>query len=198
MGSRLGWAVYRLFATRDERQVFIAITSNAHWERFCAEFELDDLLADPTLDSNAKRCANRPRLIPRIEALARTLTSAELVGRLEQARVPYAPVNTPLDVLDDPHLNGAGALLEVDTAEGATIKVPAIPVASDAYKLDVRADPPALGEHTRALLGELGYSGEAIDDLLARRVVRADGPMLTAGSSGHAPEAATTPGGSDS
>src|SRR5205823_5708540 len=110
MGSRLGWGVYQLFPTHDERQVFIAITSNAHWERFCREFGLLDLWGDSELDTNAKRCANRPRVIPRLEALTRTLTSAELVGRLEGARVPYAPVNTPLDVLDDPHLNSGGKL----------------------------------------------------------------------------------------
>ncbi|MDP8924417.1 MAG: CoA transferase [Chloroflexota bacterium] len=198
MGSRLGWGVYQLFATADDRQVFIAITSNAHWARFCTEFELVDFLDDPTLDTNAKRCANRPRVVPRIEALTRSLTSAELVGRLEKARVPYAPVNTPLDVLDDPHLNSAGALLEVGTAEGAAIKVPAIPVASDGFELDVRVDPPALGEHTRELLGELGYAADVVNDLIERGVVRADGPTLTAGSPGHEPAAAATPQGSPS
>ena len=40
MGSRLGWGVYRLFTTADDRQVFIAITSNGHWQRFCKEFGL--------------------------------------------------------------------------------------------------------------------------------------------------------------
>ena len=59
MGSRLGWGVYRLFTTADDRQVFIAITSNGHWQRFCTEFGLADLAADPDLDSNAKRAANR-------------------------------------------------------------------------------------------------------------------------------------------
>jgi len=76
MGSRLGWGVYRLFKTADDRQVFIAITSNGHWQRFCKEFGLEDLGADPDLDSNAKRAANRHRTIPRIEAVAASLTAA--------------------------------------------------------------------------------------------------------------------------
>ena len=178
MGSRLGWGVYQLFTTGDERQVFIAITSNAHWERFCTELGLLDLLADPDLDTNAKRCENRPRVIPRIEALAQAMTSAELVARLETARVPYSPVNTPLDVLDDPHLNANGGLLEIQTANGGTIKVPALPIASSSFETDVRVEPPALGQHTRAVLTELGYTPEEIERLIDARVVRADGPTL--------------------
>ena len=191
MGSRLGWGVYQLFSTVDERQVFIAVTSDAHWERFCGEFGLHDLLRDPTLSTNPGRCAQRSRVIPRIEELARELTSAELVGRLEKARVPYAPVNAPLDVLDDPHLNADGGLLEVQTADGRAIKVPAVPVVSDRFQPGVRGDPPALGEHTRELLAELDFSAEEIDRLLSEWIVRADGPTLDAASPGHEPAAAS-------
>ena len=178
MGSRLGWGVYQLFMTGDERQVFIAITSNSHWERFCTELELHDLLADADLDTNSKRCENRIKIVPRIEVLARTMTSADLVAHLERAQVPYSPVNTPFDVLDDPHLTASGGLIEVQTAEGDAIKVPALPIASDSFQIDVRHDPPALGQHSREVLAELGYVGEAIERLIAGRVVRADGPTL--------------------
>jgi crotonobetainyl-CoA:carnitine CoA-transferase CaiB-like acyl-CoA transferase len=178
MGSRLGWGVYQLFATRDGRQVFIAITSNAHWERFCTEFGLLDLWRDPSLDSNAKRAANRPRVIPRIEAVASSLDSAELVERLERVRVPYAPVNTPLDLLDDTQLNSDGKLLEVHTAGGDELKVPAVPVSSDSFALGVRHQPPALGQHTRELLAELGYSAAEIEELAESGVVGIDGPTL--------------------
>src|SRR5205823_113323 len=134
MGSRLGWGVYQLFTTGDDRQVFIAITSNSHWEGFCKEFELLDLWQDPSLDTNNKRAANRSRVIPRIAEVARSLTAAELVERLERVRVPYAPVNTPLDVLDDPHLNSGGKLFEVETEGGSGLKVPAVPVASNSFE----------------------------------------------------------------
>jgi len=110
--------------------------------------------------------------------LARTMTSADLVAHLERAQVPYSPVNTPFDVLDDPHLTASGGLIEVQTAEGDAIKVPALPIASDSFQIDVRHDPPALGQHSREVLAELGYVGEAIERLIAGRVVRADGPTL--------------------
>ena len=178
MGSRLGWGVYQLFATADDRHVFIAITSNAHWERFCREFGLLDLLADPELDSNAKRCVNRPRVIPRIEAVTRAITSAELVERLERARVPYAPLNTPLDVLDDEHLNAGGRLVEVRAEDGRGLKMPATPVDSSAFAVGVHRQPPGLGQHTRELLAELGYSDGEIEELVEQGIVTVDGPLL--------------------
>ena len=60
---RMGWGIFHLFPTKDVQQVFIAVTSNAHWERFCQAFGLDDLLADETLDSNPKRAAAQPRVL---------------------------------------------------------------------------------------------------------------------------------------
>src|SRR6266446_6429384 len=54
-GTRMGWGIYQLFTAADGEDVFIGVTSNAHWERFCKEFALDDLLADERLDDNAKR-----------------------------------------------------------------------------------------------------------------------------------------------
>ena len=178
MGSRLGWAVYRLFTTRDERQVFIAITSNAHWERFCKEFDLLDLWEDQALNTNARRAANRDRIIPRIQAIASQHTSADLVERLERIRVPYAPLNNPLDLLDDHHLNEGGRFLEVQGAEGQTVKVPALPVAGDGLQAGIRHDPPALGQHSSEILAELGYPADAIADLVERRVIVDGGPTL--------------------
>ena len=171
--------------------MFIAITSNAHWERFCTEFGLLDLWRDPSLDSNAKRAANRPRVIPRIQAIASSLDSAELVERLERVRVPYAPVNTPLDLLEDPQLNSGGKLLEIQTASGDELKVPAVPVSSDSFGLGVRHQPPALGGHTRELLAELGYSAAEIEELAASGVVAMDGPTLI-GAKDEPPDATMT------
>jgi crotonobetainyl-CoA:carnitine CoA-transferase CaiB-like acyl-CoA transferase len=180
MGSRLGWAVYRLFTTGDERQVFIAITSNAHWERFCKEFDLLHLWEDETLNTNARRAANRDRIIPVIQELVKQETSASLVERLERIRVPYAPLNTPLDLLEDHHLNASGQLLEVQSADGQTVQVPGLPVAGDGLQKGIRHDPPALGQHSSEILAELGYPADAIAELIQHRVVAEDGPTLFA------------------
>jgi Predicted acyl-CoA transferases/carnitine dehydratase len=65
-GTRMGWGIYQLFTAADGEEVFVGITSNGHWERFCKEFALGDLLADSRLDDNAKRVAARGWLPARI------------------------------------------------------------------------------------------------------------------------------------
>jgi crotonobetainyl-CoA:carnitine CoA-transferase CaiB-like acyl-CoA transferase len=178
MGTRLGWGVYQLFTTQDDRQVFIAITSNAHFQRFCDEFGLQDLSSDPALGSNAKRAANKERVLPRIAEVARSVTAAELMERMDRVKVPYSPLNTPLDVLDDPHLTDGNRLLEVQAADGPPVRAPAVPVDSSAFQIGVHHQPPGHGGDSRAILAEVGYSAAEVEDLVARKVVTADGPSL--------------------
>ena len=68
---RMGWGIFHLFATADDEQVFIGVTSNAHWERFCATFGLPELFADERLGTNEKRVAAQEWMLPRLrEAVA--------------------------------------------------------------------------------------------------------------------------------
>src|SRR5215212_7496635 len=76
--QRMGWGIFHLFETADEQQVFVGVTSDAHWARFCAAFGLADLAGDPRLDTNLKRVAAREWLLPRVREVLRTYTSAAL------------------------------------------------------------------------------------------------------------------------
>ncbi len=103
--DRMGWGIFHLFATADGAEpVFIAVTSNAHWERFCDALGLADLRDNPQLDSNQKRVAARPWLLPRVREQVAKWSSRDLLARLEGAGVPCAPVLRPGQLLDDPHL----------------------------------------------------------------------------------------------
>ena len=84
--------------------------------------------------------------------------------------MPFAPIAKPWDLLDDPHLNASGGLLET-RARGKTIHVPALPVALDGERLPKRADPPRVGEHARELLASLGCSPQEIESLRDRGIV---------------------------
>jgi crotonobetainyl-CoA:carnitine CoA-transferase CaiB-like acyl-CoA transferase len=170
-GTRMGWGIYQLFDAADGEQVFVGITSNAHWERFCTEFGLADLLADEHLNDNAKRVAARGWLPARIADEIRKYPSDELAARLERARIPFAPLRRPDQLVDDPHLNASGQFLDTPLPGRGPAKLPKMPVRSTAYEFALRRPAPRLGEHTREVLAELGLSQAEIDVLVSRRVI---------------------------
>ena len=170
-GTRMGWGIYQLFDASDGEQVFIGITSNAHWERFCEEFGLADLLADERLNDNAKRVAARSWLPARIGEETRKYTSAELAERLERARIPFAPLRRPDQLVDDAHLNASEQLMDTPLPGRGTARLPKMPVRSTAYEFRLRRAAPTLGEHTRDVLLEFGLTKDEIDALASRRVI---------------------------
>ncbi len=178
MGGAMGWGVYQLFETRDSKQIFIAVTTNRHWSKLCALLGLSSLSTDPELDSNAKRAINRQRFIVELVDAVKQFDLPDLMLLLREADVPYAPVNRPVDLVDEPHLNIGHHLLEVTLSDGRTFKLPTLPVTIGSHRYEVRLPPPALGEHTRAVLTELGYLPAEIDTLEATHTVLQSERML--------------------
>ena len=170
-GTRMGWGIYQLFTAGDGEQVFIGITSNGHWERFCKEFGLDDLLADPNLDDNTKRVAARGWLPARIAREMQRYPSAEISQRLDRARVPFAPLRRPDQLVDDPHLNAIGQFVDTPLPGRGPAKLPKLPVHSTAFEMELRRPAPRLGEHTREVLEEIGLTTDEIDALASRRII---------------------------
>jgi crotonobetainyl-CoA:carnitine CoA-transferase CaiB-like acyl-CoA transferase len=168
---RMGWGIFHLFTTADEQQVFIGVTSNAHWERFCAILKLPELFADEQLNTNEKRVAAQEWMLPRVREAVVRYKAAELQRMLDDAKVPYAPVQRPDQLLDDPHLNRIGQLLPVPMEDGRIGNLPKLPFVSTAYEFSVHKPPPNLGEHTREVLGEAGLEQAQIEALIAAKVV---------------------------
>ncbi len=164
------WAVYDVFDTTD-RRVFVAVVSDGQWKAFCERFELDDWRDDPAYATNAARVARRDAIVPRLRALFKTFSSQALARLLEEAGLPFAPIQTPDDLLDDPHLANGG-LHDVtlpDTAK--VVRLPALPLEVDGARAGLRRNPPEPGADTRSILAQLGYSQDAIRDLFDRRLV---------------------------
>jgi len=174
MGRRMGWGIYDLFDTSDQHQVFIGITSDGHWQRFCREFGLADLLEDQQLATNNLRVEHRDRVLPRIQTVVGQLTRAAVAKRLDAIGVPCAPVNTPRDLLADEHLRSAGHLHQIELPDGGRALAPALPLVSSEYTQSVRCQPPRLGQHTAAVLAELGYASREIEQLVASGAVGRD------------------------
>jgi crotonobetainyl-CoA:carnitine CoA-transferase CaiB-like acyl-CoA transferase len=172
---RSAWGIYQVFKTRDGGELFVGVTSDNHWRNFCATFAAPDLLADARLASNEDRVAAREWLIPIVADLLGRYDKAEIVAKCEAAGIPYAPVATVGDLLDDPHLAASGALLDVTLPGGRTARLPRLPIEMGGRKPGLRREAPRVGEHTRAVLREAGLGEDEIAALERARVIIASG-----------------------
>jgi crotonobetainyl-CoA:carnitine CoA-transferase CaiB-like acyl-CoA transferase len=173
---RGGWGIYQIFRTGDDDQVFVGVTSNNHWTRFCQVFDRRDLLADQRLASNEDRVAARPWLLPIVAEIVARHSKAEIMARCERANIPYAPVAKTGDLFDDPHLAASGGLVPVTLPGGIETRLPKLPIELDGKRPGLYRQPPRLGEHTREILAAAGLSDGEIAALEARGVVAARPP----------------------
>jgi crotonobetainyl-CoA:carnitine CoA-transferase CaiB-like acyl-CoA transferase len=165
------WAIYDVFETADSDKVFVGVVSDTQWITFCERFGFDELLADEHLRANNNRVAERGRIIPLVTERFARIGTSELVAELEAAGLPFAPIRRPEDLLDDPHLNASGGLLDLSLPDGNTVRLPVLPLEVDGDKFGARLNPPHAGEHTADVLAELGYSRAEIADMEQRGAV---------------------------
>ena len=168
--KRPAWGVYDIFETAGEGRLFVGVVTDTQWIAFCRDFGLQDLEGDARLKTNGLRVKERPWLIPRLGAVFKSFSQAQLTDKLEAIGLPFAPIAKPWDLLHDPHLNASGGLLST-RVNGKTIHVPALPIELDGKRLGKRADPPKVGEHARELLAGLGCSPGEIQALVDQRIV---------------------------
>ena len=168
--KRPAWGVYDIFETAGGGRLFVGVVTDTQWQTLCREFNLSDLAGDARLRTNGMRVKERSWLLPRLAAVFKEETEGKLAAKLEAIGLPFAPIAKPWDLLEDPHLNASGGLLET-RIDNKTIRVPALPVELDGRRLGKRSDPPGVGQHGRELLAELGCSAEEVDSLRDRHIV---------------------------
>lgn len=177
MSSRISaWGIYDVFTVAGGEQIFLAVVSDTQWALFCDSFGFADLKADARLASNNQRVQAREWLMPLLRERLATHTAAELGSVFEANGLPYAPITRPEALLEDPHLLATGGLAPMHLPDGRATTVPLLPLTLDGQRPGVRLDPPRLGEHTEALLAELGYAPDAIETLRRDGVVAASPP----------------------
>jgi itaconate CoA-transferase len=155
---------YGPFEAGDGRIVMMAIQNEREWAAFCERFlRRPELADDPDYAGNAQRNANREVLGAAIAARFKQLTGAEAAALLASVPVAHANVNTMAEVWAHPQLAARGRWYEVDTQAGP---VPAL-APPGLVDPEPRMDPvPALGEHTRPILAELGFGPHDIESLV--------------------------------
>lgn len=160
---------YGPFPTGDGGTVMMGLQNEREWAKFCELVLLQPTLAtDPRFDGNAQRVAQRELLRAMIVEVFAGLTAPQVVQRLEQAQIANARVNTMQQVWDHPQLQARQRWREVNTPAGP---IPAL-LPPGSWDTEPRMDAvPALGEHTDAILAELGLSAEAIATLRAAEAI---------------------------
>lgn len=169
--GQMPWGIYDLFGTREGEMIFLGITSDQQWERFCEIFGLKDLAGDQRLRTNNDRVRERSWLIPRLKEEVSKLSISQIVEKSEKASIPYAPIVRPDQLLEDPQLLEGGGLVETTLPSGKKARLPKLPLRINDYDFALRREPPGVGEHSWEVLEEAGFSRGEIESLLKKGVV---------------------------
>ena len=180
MPSRISaWAMYDVFTVRDGQQIFLAAVSDRQWVQLCDEFGFSDLKADERLRSNNDRVRARDWMMPALRERLAIYSAEELARRFDARGLPYAPITRPQELFDDPHLLATGGLAPTQVpadANGAgravSTRSALLPLALDGQRLPLRRQPPSIGEHSRQVMLDLGYSHTDIQALVDQGIIR--------------------------
>ncbi|MGN6702868.1 MAG: CaiB/BaiF CoA transferase family protein [Burkholderiaceae bacterium] len=158
---------YGPFPTGDGKTVMLGLQNEREWEVFCATvLEQPGLATDPRFSSNSKRSAARAELRAIIADTFSHMSADDVTRRLDAAQIANARMNDMHELWEHAQLEARKRWTEVGTPAGP------VPALLPPGTTEARMDPiPALGEHTEALLGELGYASDAIGKLRQERAI---------------------------
>ena len=160
-----------IFRTKDGWIIAYAI-GNPMYRRWAKLMGEDVWLSDPRFKDDLSRGNHGELISKRMSEWCAQRTTAEALSECEAAKVPAAPLYSPQEALGDAHIRAAGLLVDQEFP-GLPKAVPLAPTPVDLSETpgQYRHRAPQLGEHTDAILRELGYSADAIRELRAKDVV---------------------------
>ncbi|MGH2454232.1 MAG: CaiB/BaiF CoA transferase family protein [bacterium] len=161
---------YQAFRTADG-YLNVAVGSEAIWERFCAALGRPALPADARFRTNPDRVRHRDALVEILEGIFAAQPTAHWRGRLDQAGVPNGPIYALSDLFADPQVRHRGMAVELQHPRVGRLRQTGLPVRLMETPGSIRTPPPLLGEHTDAILRELGCDTAAIALLRSQQIV---------------------------
>jgi formyl-CoA transferase len=165
-----GIAPTSAYRCNDGSYVLIAANADSIFRRLCTAMERADLAADPSLARNEGRAARQAWLDAEIERWTSERSVADILATLEAAEVPASRIYSIADIVADPHYAAREMIRSIALPGGRTLKVPGVVPRLSETPGDFAGGGPTLGEHTDAVLRELGYDRAAIASLRDRGI----------------------------
>lgn len=152
------------------RPIALAVGNDHQFAIFARLLGHAEWADDPAFATSAERSANRARLVPLIEEMLKTRPADHWLAELSKAQVPAGPIATVREALESGQAKARGLVVEQAHPVFGAVRTIAQPLALAATPPSYRLPPPAVGEHSRAILTELGFTADEIGKLFEEAV----------------------------
>jgi crotonobetainyl-CoA:carnitine CoA-transferase CaiB-like acyl-CoA transferase len=144
------------------RPIALAVGNDHQFGIFARIAGHPEWASDPDFATSAARAANRSRLVPQVEAVLRTRPAEAWLAELSEAQVPAGPIASVRQALESRQAEARGLVVEQPHPALGTVRTVAQPLALSATPPSYRLPPPAVGEHSRVILAELGFGPDEV------------------------------------
>lgn len=159
---------YGFFKTKDEKYLTLAIIHEDHfWKNFCKALELDDMVRYDLM----KRVTKREKIHTTLKSIFLTKNRDEWIDILDAHDIPFGPVISSEEVLNNPHFLERNLISEIDDPIDGKIKHINFPVKFSEMPVEIKTPAPKLGQHTEEILYDIGYSEEEIVALKEAKII---------------------------
>ena len=163
-------APYGPYTAGDGNVIYLGLQNEREWRRFCADvIGRPEMATDARFSSNPRRVEHRDELDAAITNAFRGFTADQVIERLDAAQIANARMNTVEGLIAHPQLAARGRWCDVDSPAGS-VRMLKPPFSFDGIEIPM-GPIPSVGEHTDAILGELGVAGATVADWRARGIV---------------------------
>ena len=163
-------AVLRTFETSDGFVVGMALQDN-HFQNFCNALECTELLEREGMRNVGERISDFGPWLDAIGEVMKRFTTEDLLSKLDASGVPFGPVKTVREFAEDPQAKHNRTIFDVEHPEAGTLRYVRYPGHLSETPAAIYRHPPRLGEHTKEVLHEAGYSPAEIERFVQENIV---------------------------